>query len=183
MASVVSFEADMAISYLRGSYHACWVRQGHNRHEFGLAVDRVRAAAEAVRHLPHPFVLTARAENFLHGRPDLADTIRRLQAFAEAGADVVYAPGLKSREDIATVGRSVERPVNVVMGLRGVSLSVVELAKIGVRRVSIGSALSRVALAGFLRAAREMKEHGSFTFADDAVPFDELNATFGSFSS
>jgi 2-methylisocitrate lyase-like PEP mutase family enzyme len=147
-------------------------------YDFGLAVERVRAAAEAARHLPQPFVLTARAENFLHGRPELDDTIRRLQAFAAAGADVLYAPGLRSREDIAAVVRSVDRPVNVVMGLKGLRLSVAELAEIGVRRVSVGSALSRAALGALLRAAREMKEHGSFTFADDAVPFNELNAIF-----
>jgi 2-methylisocitrate lyase-like PEP mutase family enzyme len=152
-------------------------------YDFGLAVERVRAAAEAARHLPHPFVLTARAENFLYGRPDLDDTIRRLQAFAAAGADVLYAPGLRSREDLAAVVRSVDRPVNVVMGLKGLRLSMAELAEIGVRRVSVGSALSRAALGAFLRAAREMKEHGSFTFADDAVPFNELNAIFGATSS
>jgi 2-methylisocitrate lyase-like PEP mutase family enzyme len=152
-------------------------------YDFGLAVERVRAAAEAARHLPQPFVLTARAENFLHGRPELDDTIRRLQAFAAAGADVLYAPGLRSREDLAAVVRSVDRPVNVVMGLKGLRLSMAELAEIGVRRVSVGSALSRAALGAFLRAAREMKEHGSFTFADDAVPFNELNAIFGATSS
>lgn len=152
-------------------------------YEFGLAVERVAAAAEAARKLPQPFVLTARAENFLHGRPDLDDTIRRLQAFEEAGADVLYAPGLRSREDIAAVLRAVHRPVNVLMGLRGIRLTLSELAGIGVRRVSVGSALSRAALGAFLCAAREITEHGSFTFADDAAPFDELNAIFAAASS
>ena len=152
-------------------------------YQFGTAVERVAAAAEAARAVPHPFVLTARAENFLHGRPDLADTIRRLQAFQEAGADVLYAPGLKTREEIETVVRSVDRPVNVVMGLRGVTLTVPELAAIGVKRVSVGSALSRAAMGAFLRAAREIKEQGSFAFAAEAVPFETLNALFKGRSS
>jgi 2-methylisocitrate lyase-like PEP mutase family enzyme len=142
---------------------------------FDLAVERVRAAVDAARRLPFPFLVTARAENFLYGRPDLDDTIRRLQAFQDAGADVLYAPGLRSREDIATVVRSIDRPLNVVMGLAGVTLGVPELAAIGVKRVSLGSSLSRAALGAFLRAAREVSEHGSFTFTSDAVPFAELN--------
>jgi len=145
---------------------------------FELAIERVKAAAEAVQALNIPFILTARAENFLHGRPDLDDTIRRLQAFQEAGADVLYAPGLISREDIAAVVRSVDRPVNVIMGMKSVRLTVPELAEIGVKRISLGSSLSRVALGGFLRAVREMTENGSFTFADDTVSFGELTAMF-----
>ena len=143
-----------------------------------LAVERVRAAAEAARSLPFPFTLTARAENYLVGRPDLKDTIERLQAYQEAGADVLYAPGLSSREDIATVVRSVDRPVNVVMGLQGVQLTLAELSEIGVKRVSVGSSLSRAALGAFLRAGREMLEHGTFTFAEDAVPYREISAMF-----
>jgi 2-methylisocitrate lyase-like PEP mutase family enzyme len=142
------------------------------------AAERVRAAAEAVRALPFVFTLTARAENYLHGRPDLADTIARLQAYQEAGADVLYAPGLTSREDIVAVVRAVDRPVNVVMGLKGVQLSLDELSAIGVRRVSVGSALCRTALGAFLRAAREMREQGTFTFANDAARPRELNAIF-----
>jgi 2-methylisocitrate lyase-like PEP mutase family enzyme len=148
-------------------------------YDFALAVERVQAAVEAARSLSVPFVLTARAENFLHGRPDLDDTLRRLQAFQKAGAEVLYAPGLRSRDDIATLVRSVERPVNVVMGLQGVTLSLPELAELGVKRVSLGSALSRAALGAFLRAAREIKEQGTFTFADEAAPFAELNGMFG----
>lgn len=147
-------------------------------YEFGLAVARVGAAAEAARGLPCPFVLTARAENFLHGRPDLDDTIRRLQAFQEAGADVLYAPGLKSPQDIDTLVRSLDRPVNVIMGLEGVTLTLPELAELGVKRVSLGSALSRAALGAFLRAAQEVAECGTFGFADTAVPFGEINAAF-----
>jgi 2-methylisocitrate lyase-like PEP mutase family enzyme len=146
---------------------------------FEAAVERVRAAAETVRSLPSPFMLTARAENFLWGRPDLRDTIKRLQAYQEAGADVLYAPGLAGKDDIAAVVKAVDRPVNVLMGLKGVQLSLSELSEIGVKRVSVGSALSRAALGAFLRAAREMREHGSFTFADDAVSYSEISAMFG----
>ncbi|HJS33111.1 MAG TPA: isocitrate lyase/phosphoenolpyruvate mutase family protein, partial [Alphaproteobacteria bacterium] len=146
---------------------------------FDQAVARVRAAVGAARSLAFPFMLTARAENYLHGRPDVADTIERLQAFQEAGADVLYAPGLRSREDIAAVVRAVDRPVNVVMGLKGPRFTVAELAEIGVKRISVGSALARAALGAFMRASREIKEHGAFGFADDAMPFAELNALFG----
>src|SRR5947207_13932789 len=108
-------------------------------------------------------MLTARAENYLIGRPDIRDTIARLQAYQNAGADVLFAPGLTSRQDIVTVVRSVNRPVNDIMGLQGVQLHLAELSEIGVRRVSVGSALSRVALAGFPRGAREMEADGTFT--------------------
>jgi 2-methylisocitrate lyase-like PEP mutase family enzyme len=147
-------------------------------YEKGLAVERVRAAVEAARALSYPFTLTARAENYLHGRPDLKDTITRLQAFQEAGADVLYAPGLRTREDIAAVVSSVDLPVNVIMGLQGVQLSVEELSGLGVKRISVGSALQRTALAAFLRAAKEMRERGTFTFASEAVSPKEINAIF-----
>jgi len=146
--------------------------------ELARAAERVRAAVDAARALPFPFTLTARAENYLHGRPDLKDTIRRLQAFQEAGADVLYAPCLPTREDIVEVVRSVDRPVNVVMGLRGAQLSLAELAEIGVKRVSVGSALYRTALGAFLRGAREMREHGTFDFAKDAANTREVSAVF-----
>jgi 2-methylisocitrate lyase-like PEP mutase family enzyme len=162
-----------------GSVEDSTGRAGDPIYDHGLAVERVRAAVEAVRSLPFPFTLTARAENYLVGRPDLEDTIQRLQAYQEAGADVLYAPGLRTREDITAVVRSVDRPVNVVMGLQGVQLSLAELAEMGVKRVSVGSALSRVALGAFLRAAREMQESGTFSFAADAVTTRELNAVFG----
>ncbi len=140
------------------------------------AVERMAAAVEAARALPFPFVLVGRAENYLHGRPDLDETIRRLQAFEAAGADALYAPGLTRAEDIRTVCASVGRPVNVLMGMKGPTFSVDELAALGVKRISVGSALSRAALGGFVRAAREIREHGTFRFADDALPFAEANA-------
>jgi 2-methylisocitrate lyase-like PEP mutase family enzyme len=147
-------------------------------YEHQRAVERVRAAADAARSLPFPFTLTARAENYLVGRPDLKDTIKRLQAYQEAGADVLYAPGLTSKDDIAAVVRSLDRPVNVLVGLQGIQLSLASLSELGVKRVSVGSALSRAALGAFLRAAREMRETGTFTFADDAVSYREISAMF-----
>ena len=152
-------------------------------YEKELAAERVRSAVAAARALSFPFTLTARCENYLHDRPDLKDTIARLQAYQEAGADVLYAPGLSSKEDIATVVRSVDRPVNVVMGLRGVQLSVEELSTLGVKRISVGSALARTALGAFLRAAREMCEQGTFTFAKDAVSPREVNPVFQGYGS
>ncbi len=140
-------------------------------YELELAVQRVQASAEAARDCQ--FVLTARAENFLHGRPNLDDTIRRLQSFAEAGADVVYAPGLPSLDAIRAVCASVSKPVNVVMGLKGATFSVEELAAAGVKRISVGGALARAALGAFVRAAREVKDQGTFTFAADAISHAE----------
>jgi 2-methylisocitrate lyase-like PEP mutase family enzyme len=134
-----------------------------------MAKDRIEAAVSAARSLPFTFTLTARAENFLHGRPDLNDTILRLQAYQEAGADVLYAPGLTSKEDIAAVVRSVDRPVNVLCGMPGMRLGLAELSEIGVKRISTGSALTRAAFAGFLLAAHEMADHGTFGFVDGAA--------------
>ena len=142
------------------------------------AADRIRAAAESARRLPFSFMLTARAENFLWGRPNLQDTIKRLQAFQDAGADVLYAPGLRTREDISAVVSSVDRPVNVVMGLQGVQLDVAELSALGVRRISVGSALCRAALGAFLRAARETRERGTFSWASEAANPWELTRIF-----
>ena len=131
----------------------------HPIYDHALAVERVAAAVEAARALPFPFTLTARAENFLHGRRDLDDTIRRLQAFAEAGADVLFAPGLPSLDAIRTVCAAVApRPVNVLAGIKGLAFPVAELAAAGVRRISLGGSLARVALGALIAAAREMKE-------------------------
>ena len=138
-------------------------------YELAHAVDRVRAAAAAVRALPFRFMLTARAENFIAGRPDLADTISRLQAYQDAGADVLYAPGLTTIDQIVTVVKSVDRPVNVLMGLPGSVLDRTTLSAAGVRRVSTGSALARAAYGAFLRGAREIAERGTFTFGNDAA--------------
>lgn len=163
-----------------GSIEDATERRDDPIYERALAIERIRAAADAVRHLPFRFMLTARAENYLVGKPDLKDTIERLQAYQEAGADVLYAPGLTSKSDIATLVGSVDRPVNVLMGLQGVRLTLNELSEIGVKRVSVGSGLARCALGAFLRAAREMLAHGTFTFAEDAVPYREINSIFSS---
>lgn len=167
-----------AAGVIGGSIEDATGRADHPIYEIDHAVERVRAAVEAARSLSFPFTLTARAENYLHGRPDLKDTIRRLLAYQAAGADVLYAPGLATKDDIAAVVRAVDRPVNVVMGLKGVQLSLAELSALGVKRVSVGSALSRAALGAFLRAAREMREHGTFTFAAQAATSKEISDFF-----
>ncbi len=140
------------------------------------AAERIRAAADAAHSHPVPFTLTARCECFLVGRPDLAETIARLQAYQEAGADVLYAPGLSTGEQIATVTAAVDRPVNVVMGLVPSPLSLADLGRLGVRRVSLGSTLSRVAFGAVERAARELLATGTFSFVDGAIPYPRLDA-------
>jgi 2-methylisocitrate lyase-like PEP mutase family enzyme len=148
----------------------------------GEAVERVQAAVEAVRGLDVPFVLTARAENFLYGRGDLADTIRRLQAYEEAGAEVLYAPGLPDLDTVRAVCSSVGRPVNVLaggVGADGRPWSVAELEQCGARRISLGSVLARASLGAVQRAAREIAADGTFGFIRDAVPYQELNDLLG----
>jgi 2-methylisocitrate lyase-like PEP mutase family enzyme len=147
----------------------------HPLYELDHAVARVRAAVEAARSLPFPFTLTARAENFLVGRPDLDDAIARLRAYQEAGADVLYAPGLRSREQVEAVLRAVDRPVNV---LANAGFDRDTLSKMGVRRISVGGALTRAAYGALLRAIAEMREHGSFRFFDEAASHAELQERF-----
>lgn len=151
-----------------GSIEDATGKSGEPIYRFELAVERIIAAAEACR--DRPFLLTARAENFLYGQPDLKDTVARLQAYAEAGADVLYAPGLPDLDSIRTVCGSVDKPVNVVMGLSGPRWSVTQLAEAGVKRVSVGGSFARAALGGFLRAANEVREHGTFGYAVEALP-------------
>lgn len=154
---------------------------GHDHnpiYNHALAVERVQAAAEAKRNMSFPFVLTARAENYIVGREDLGDTIKRLQAYQEAGADVVFAPGVKKKEDIAAVVSSVDIPVNVIMGFPDVNLSLDDLSALGVKRLSVGGSLARAALGAFLRAAKELKDQGTFTYATGAVSSKEINALF-----
>jgi 2-methylisocitrate lyase-like PEP mutase family enzyme len=150
----------------------------HPIYDIGHARERVAAAVEAARGLKFPFTLTARAENFLHGRADLTDTIKRLQAFQEAGADVLYAPGLKSREEIGAVVRAVDRPVNVLMGAQTNPLTVKDLSELGVKRISVGSGFYLAALGAFQRAAEEMLERGTAGFVDQAMPYGRLNTLF-----
>ena len=150
-------------------------------YDFDLAVERVHAAVEVARALPVPFLLTARAENLLHGR-DLDDAIRRLQAFERVGADVLYAPGVRDLPAIRAVVGAVGKPVNVVMSAADPDLTLAQLAEAGVKRISVGGALSRLALAGFLAGAREMAGRGGFTWMRDTVPTRELKAVFKGFS-
>jgi len=144
-------------------------------YDFDFAVERVAAAVEAARALPFPFTLTARTENFLRGNPDLEDTIRRLQAFEKAGADVLFAPGLPDLAAVRAVCASVSKPVNFMAGIKGKSFTVAELEAAGVKRISLATSLYRAAMSGLLEAAREVKEKGSFGFLDRAMTTPELN--------
>jgi 2-methylisocitrate lyase-like PEP mutase family enzyme len=156
-----------------GSIEDSTGKQGSAVYDFTLAVERVRAAAEAAR--PSGFVLTARTENFLKGRNDLDDTIKRLQAFAQAGANVLFAPGLPDLDSVRLVCSSVDRPVNLLIGPGLQSLTLAEIAAAGVKRVSVGGALARAAFSAFLAAARETKDLGTFGWTTTILPFADLN--------
>ncbi len=178
-AEMIRLAAEAGIS--GGSIEDATGDPSHPIYDFDLAVERVHAAVEVARALPVPFLLTARAENLLHGR-DLDDAIRRLQAFERVGADVLYAPGIRDLPAIRAVVGAVGKPVNVVMSAADPDLTLAQLAETGVKRVSVGGALSRLALAGFLAGAREMAERGAFTWMRDTVPTRELKAVFKDFS-
>ncbi len=143
-------------------------------YDIGHATERVAAAAQAARALPFPFTLTARAENFLRGNPDLEDTIKRLQAFERAGADVLFAPGLPDLASVRAVCAAVSKPVNFMVGIKGKSFTVAELEAAGVRRISLATSLYRAAMSGLLEAAREVKEQGTFGYLDRSVTTPEL---------
>jgi len=143
-------------------------------YEFSLAVDRIKAARHALDGTGTGVLLTARTEGFIRGRPDIRETVKRLVAFAEAGADCLYAPGLKSLDDIKVIVKAVApKPVNVLMATD--FATVADLAAAGVRRISVGGALARTAWTGFLQAAHEIAEHGTFTLLTRAVPGAEMN--------
>jgi 2-methylisocitrate lyase-like PEP mutase family enzyme len=148
-------------------------------YDFHHAVERVAAGVEMARSLPVPFTFVARAENLIRGRPDLDDTIKRLQAFEKAGADVLYAPGLRDLATMRTVVQAIGKPLNVVMSAADPALTAAEMAAVGVKRLSVGGALSRLALAAFMKGAREMKEAGGFTWVREAMPTPDLKAVFG----
>jgi 2-methylisocitrate lyase-like PEP mutase family enzyme len=148
-------------------------------YDIGHAAERVAAAAQAARTLSFPFTLTARAENFLRGNPNLDDTIARLQDFERAGADVLFAPGLPDLAAVRAVCAAVSKPVNFMVGIKGRSFTVAELEAAGVRRVSLATSLYRVAMTGLLAAAREVKDRGTFGYLDHCVPTPELNALMG----
>jgi 2-methylisocitrate lyase-like PEP mutase family enzyme len=145
-------------------------------YELRHAAERVAAAAQAARSLAFPFILTARAENFLRGKADLDDTIRRLRAYEEAGADVLFAPGLPDLAAVRSVCAAVSKPVNFMVGIKGRSFPVAELEAAGVRRISLATSLYRAAMGGLIAAAREIREHGSFGYVDRAAPGAELSA-------
>ena len=147
-------------------------------YDFTLAVERVQAAAEVARSLPFPFTLTARAENFLYGRKDVDDTIKRLQAFEAAGADVLYAPGLYDLATIKTVTSALKKPFNHVMGFADPTLTVPQLSEAGVKRISVGGAMARVALAAFVKCAREMKDQGAFTYVREMAQMKDVREAF-----
>jgi 2-methylisocitrate lyase-like PEP mutase family enzyme len=149
-------------------------------YEFSLAVERVQAAVEAARALPFPFTLTARAENFLYGRKDLDDTIKRLQAFEAVGADVLYSPGLYDLATIKTVVSALKKPFNLVMGFADPTLTLPQLSAAGVKRISVGGAMERYALAAFLKCAREMKDEGAFTYVREMAPIKTIRDAFSS---
>jgi 2-methylisocitrate lyase-like PEP mutase family enzyme len=151
---------------------------GDEIYDFELSVERVRAAVAVAKSLPVPFVLTARAENLIRGRNDMADTIRRLQAYSAAGAEVLYAPGLKTAAEIRTVVDAIDRPLNVVTGWLEPGLTAADVAAAGAKRISVGGALNRLALAGFLDAARSMKEEGSFAWMQRIAPMAPVRALF-----
>ena len=142
--------------------------------DIGHAIERIAAAAQAARALPFPFTLTARAENFLRGNPDLEDTIRRLQAYEKAGADVLFAPGLPDLSAVRTVCASLSKPFNFMVGIKGKSFTVAELEAAGVRRISLATSLYRAAMSGLLDAAKEVREKGSFSYLDRSVSTPEL---------
>jgi 2-methylisocitrate lyase-like PEP mutase family enzyme len=175
-AEIIRLAAAAGIS--GGSIEDATGEPGRPIYDFALAVERVQAAVEVARALPVPFMLTARAENLLHGRLDLDDTIRRLQAFEKAGADVLYAPGVRDLATIRTVVSAVSKPVNVVMSAADPDLTVAQLAAVGVKRISVGGALSRLALAAFMKGAREMAERGAFTWMRDTMPSKDLKNVF-----
>ena len=144
-------------------------------YDISQATDRVAAAVHAARALPFPFTLTARAENFLRGNPDLDDTIRRLQAFERAGADVLFAPGLPDLASVRAVCAAVSKPFNFMAGIKGKSFTVAELEAAGVRRISVATSLYRAAMSGLLDAAREVKDKGTFGYLDRTLATPELN--------
>lgn len=147
-------------------------------YEIALATDRIAAAVETAQSLPTEFTLTARAENFLVGKPDLADAIERIQAYQEAGADVLYIPGLVEAEDIRTVLSSIDRPLNVLVGLSSNMPNLATLRDLGVARISIGSAFARLAYGQAFRAVGDILESEDFSSIFDAMPYGEISKRF-----
>lgn len=150
--------------------------------DFSLAVERIQAAVECKKKLSHDFILTARCENYVWNRKDIDDTIRRLLAFEDAGADVLYAPGLQDIDTIRLICEAVTKPVNVVIEMSNTKLTLKDISDAGAKRISIGSVLFLTAYGSFVRAAAELKEFGTFHFVSDAISFSELENIFDSFA-
>jgi 2-methylisocitrate lyase-like PEP mutase family enzyme len=165
-----------AVGLVGGSIEDATGNAAKPLYDFSQATERVAAAVAAARELPFHFMLTARAENFLRGNPDLDDTIRRLQAFEKAGADVLFAPGLPDLAAVRAVCSALTKPVNFMAGIKGRSFSVAELEAAGVRRISLATSLFRAAMTGLVNAAREVREHGTFGYLDSAIGTPQLNA-------
>jgi 2-methylisocitrate lyase-like PEP mutase family enzyme len=164
------------VGLIGGSIEDATGDKGKPLYDLGHAAERVAAAVEAARALPFPFTLTARAENFLRGNPDLDDTIKRLQAFEKAGADVLFAPGLPDLAAVRAVCSAVSKPFNFMVGIKGKSFTVAELEAAGVRRISLATSLYRMAITGLVDAAREVKEKGTFGYLDRSLSTPDVNA-------
>lgn len=147
-------------------------------YDIGLAVERIQSAVAAAKSLNFKFMLTARAENYLFGRADIKNTIKRLQAYQESGADVLFAPGIQSKDEIKAVLQSIDRPLNVMMGLKGVQLTVAELQELGVTRISLGGSLARAAFGALINAAKEVQFYGTFNYASETISGEDLNNAF-----
>jgi 2-methylisocitrate lyase-like PEP mutase family enzyme len=178
-AAAKAIAAAAAVGLVGGSIEDATGRKSDPIFDLGFATERVAAAAEAARQLPFPFTLTARAENHLHGRNDLDDTIRRLQAYEKAGADVLFAPGLPDLAAVRAVVASLVRPVNFMVAIRGRSFSVAELAAAGVRRISLATSLYRAAMTGLADAAREIRESGTFGYLDRTMSSSDFARYLG----
>jgi 2-methylisocitrate lyase-like PEP mutase family enzyme len=165
-----------AVGLVGGSIEDATGEKDKPLYDVTQAAERVAAAVEAARMLPFPFTLTARSENFLRGNPNLDDTIKRLQAYERAGADVLFAPGLPDLAAVRTVCSAVSKPFNFMVGIKGKSFTVAELAAAGVKRISLAGSLYRAAMSGLLDAAREVKDKGTFGYLDRAVSTPDLNA-------
>jgi len=172
VAKTIRLAADAGL--IGGSIEDATGRQDAPIFDLGFAAERIAAAADAARSLPFPFTLTARAENFLNGRADLDDTIRRLQAYEKAGADVLFAPGLPDLAAVRAVCQAVSKPVNFMAGMRGKSFTVAELTAAGVRRISLATSLYRAAMSGLVEAAREIRESGTFGYIDRTMTSGEF---------
>lgn len=153
--------------------------KSNKSYPFELAVERIKAASEAAKSLNFPFILTARADNYFIGNPNLDDTIKRLQAYQSAGADVLFAPGIIFKKDIQSIISSIDKPLNVLMGIKGSNLSFEELSAIGVKRISLGASLYRTAITGFIESIKHIKQTGQFDYAEQAINSQELNKIIG----